>query len=165
MLKASVLTAILWLGAPAPLPYDGFTAVGSANYWLGPFKLYRATLLSPTASFDANSPYALKLEYSRSIPATKIANATIIEMARLSNQPEDTYDGMRGELETCFGDVDKGDVITGYKRSENVTEFTLNGTLRCTIDKPNFSAHFFAIWLDPAGRYPKKTSDLTKTAG
>ncbi len=160
MLNSSILAALLLLGAPSPIPYESYQTVGTANYWLGPFKLYRATLMATHTPFDTSAPFALKLEYTRSIPASKIANASIVEMARLSNQAEDTYEYLREDLEACFGDVSKGDEIIGFKRNENTTEFSRNGALRCTIDEPNFSTHFFAIWLSPDSRSPNKTKDL-----
>ncbi|WP_018998484.1 chalcone isomerase family protein [Hirschia maritima] len=134
--------------------------VGKVKYSLGPFKLYTATLLAPNGVFSSDDTFDLELTYARNISAKKLANASIIEMARLNQKPESTFEPLRQPLVICFGDVNKGDQITGRKQDKNRAEFYRNGALNCEIDHPNFSENFFSIWLSPEGRYPKKTARL-----
>ncbi len=138
-----------------------FAEVGSATYKFGPFKLYKATLKNAGGQFTADERFDLTLRYYRNIPAAKIANASIIEMARLNDSPREAYEYLRPSLVTCFKDVEKNDEITGKKLSANETIFLINGQKSCEINEPSFSEDFFDIWLNPNGRYPKKTAQLT----
>ncbi|ACT59012.1 chalcone isomerase family protein [Hirschia baltica] len=134
--------------------------VGTAKYYFGPFKLYDAALLSEDGRYSKENRFDLTLTYARDISATKLANASIIEMARLTGKTEEELEHLRSPLESCFGDVEKGVVITGQKLSADKTNFFKNGELTCQMQESDFSDAFFAIWLDPNGRYPSKTSSL-----
>lgn len=142
-------------------PDASLKAVGSAQYRFGPLKLYKATLKTQDGYYSETENFDLTLLYYRGIPAEKIANASIIEMARLSKTSTQVFEYLRPSLISCFNDVEKKDEITGRKLSADKTVFYLNGQKACEIDQPNFSNDFFAIWLAPDGRYPKKTAQLT----
>jgi len=154
------LAALLAAPMSAPIEEEELKPVGVAKYYLGPFKLYSATLLTPDGTYSTDDNFDLKLTYARKIPATKLANASIVEMARLGERSQAELEPLRSPLEACFGDVKKGDEITGRKLTPDQTTFYRNGELTCEIDTPNFSDEFFSIWLSSDGRYPKKTARL-----
>jgi hypothetical protein len=159
---SAIIASFLLLGSELQVaePSKPEAVIGEASYRFGPFKLYTATLLAESEVFSWDEPFALDLKYQRKIPAEKLANASIIEMARISKRPEDDFEFLRSELEVCFGDVIKGDKIKGVKVTENKAVFYKNDALNCKVEAPKFSTDFFAIWLSPDSRYPKKTKQL-----
>lgn len=135
--------------------------VGSAVYRLGPFKLYKATLFSPSGAYEPGQPFELALEYYRNVSAKRIANASIEEIERIGGETQGDLEPLREELEACFGDVSDGDVLKGVWETSDVTSFYRNKVYRCRIDYPGFSENFFSIWLSQKSRFPDKAAQLT----
>lgn len=139
-------------------------AVGSAVYRLGPFKLYTAELASATGEFDWTEPFALKLAYSRKFSAVTLADASLKEMARLSQQDASVLEPLRSQLEACFTDVQKGDIIVGYSLAEDEAVFTHNDMKTCQVAWPGFRSDFFGIWLSDKARFDENAERLTGRA-
>lgn len=136
--------------------------VGSAVYSFGPFKIYEATLSSASGEYVPGQPFALTLEYFRSMSAERIADVSIEEMARLGDMPKNDLEPLREQLERCFGDVSSGDTLKGVWESRDVAVFYRNMTFSCRVDHPSFSENFFSIWLGANSRFPQKANKLMK---
>ena len=109
-------------------------------------------------------PFALELEYARSLQGRKIAERSLDEMRR--QQPIADADAQRwlatmGEL---FPDVDAGDRLTGVHLPAEGARFFFNGRPRGELRDPTFARLFFGIWLAPETSEPALRAQLLGTA-
>jgi hypothetical protein len=125
--------------------------------WLG-IALYQATLY--VAGKDAEqAPLALRLEYRRDIPGTRLVQATMEEMRRLGADPA-RLPAWEAQLQRLFPDVQKGDTITGVLIPGMGVRFFHQDRLRGELTDGDFGRWFFAIWLHPDSRSPALRSQL-----
>ena len=130
-----------------------------AMTWFG-FSLYTATLW--VAGDDpANAPTALQLDYQRDIPRERLVETSVDEMRRLGAD-EAQLERWRPELQRVFPDVREGDSIVGVHFPGRGASFYFRGQPSGNVDDPEFSRHFFAIWLDPQSRSPELRAALLK---
>jgi hypothetical protein len=120
--------------------------------WFG-FELYRARLWTPAEGWRADGAFALELRYAREIPARRLVQASLDEMARLGADTA-RLAHWRGELERVFPDVRSGEVIVGVHLPGRGAEFHHQGRLTGRVEDNDFARLFFAIWLDPRTREP-----------
>jgi hypothetical protein len=158
-------------GPPGLAEARDWQRLGSGEMRRLGFELYRATLWVPPAAAAPESAldhgryavaeFALVLQYRRSIPARRLAEASIDEMRRLG-VPEQALRRWEGELLRVFRDVGEGDTITGVHRPGVGASFFHGGRHTGDVDDPEFAQHFFAIWLDPRTSAPKLRAALLR---
>ncbi len=167
MISRIALSALLALAIASPLSAwaEPLKPVGQAVYKWGFFKIYTAELKAPDGRFEWRKPFALSLTYARSLKGASIANASIEEMARLTGRQKSDFEHYRVQLNLCFPDVSKGDVITGFSTTNNETRFEFNGETTCLITDPDFKEAFFNIWLAENARYSSEAAALLGRTG
>lgn len=139
---------------------ESWSALGQAQVrWLG-FRLYTAELWSSRTSFDADSTFALKLTYARSIPGSRLSSVSIDEMRRLGTEDEAVLARWAAYMSKVFPDVREGDTLTGVYLPGKGAEFYLGDRLAGVVDDPAFARAFFGIWLDPRTREPAQRLQL-----
>lgn len=123
--------------------------------WLG-FKLYHATLWTPSGTWQANQQFALELRYARDIAAHRLVNASLEEMKRLHAKTLDEALQQRWSkhLQLIFPDVKAGEVIMGVSLPMHGAVFFHQNRLIGQINESAFAEQFFAIWLAPSTREP-----------
>ncbi|MBK8545532.1 MAG: hypothetical protein IPL62_19585 [Caulobacteraceae bacterium] len=124
--------------------------VGEATYTVLSLRMFNAELFADGGSFSWERPFALTLTYERSAQASLLINRSIREMSSRGAGNAQALAPLRTQLERCFSSVSRGDRFTGVSTGQETATFFLNGAQRCEVRWPNFSRHFFGIWL--AGR-------------
>lgn len=158
------LSALLLVGAYAPTAsaagcrsdIAATTRVGSGEFCVLGFCLYKAELWSARPRFSPDAPFALVLNYERSVSAENIISTGITEIERLATQPlpSATVNAWRKDMKQAFGDVSRGDELCGVYLPGQGARFYANGVVTAQIDDEAFARAFFGIWLDPRTRAP-----------
>lgn len=116
--------------------------------------------LSPGATPQAlyNAPFALELDYARSLKGEAIAQRSIEEMSNLDAiSPSEQADWL-ALMTRAFPDVAAGDRLTGVWRPDGTVQFFFNGKETASVQDARFGRLFFGIWLS------EKTSEPTMRA-
>ena len=127
--------------------------------------LYKATLWSSAQAREVatlSQPFALQLNYTRSISRQALVEASLKEIRRLV-APAPTAEQLarwQNEMLQAFVDVDKGDQITGVYVPEQGARFYVGDTLQHEINDPEFARAFFSIWLSPHSQSPSLRAQL-----
>ncbi len=153
------LLASPWLAAALP----NAQVQGKGYLRLFGFKIYEAHLISNQAielERWQRQPFALALNYVRSVSGTQIGNSSADELTRLNIGTEAQRQRWKEQMLTLFVDVKAGDVIVGLHQPNAATQFYLNDKPLGKIDEPDFGAAFFAIWLDPKTKDKKLRAAL-----
>jgi len=177
------------LGAGAALGLGGVPGTGRANpgtpesiasqlpdarlagegdlRWFG-LKVYTAQLWigKPGLRLDrlAAVPFALDLRYATSLKGALIADRSVQEIERMGYGDPQRRGRWHDAMKRLFPDVAKGDRLTGVNDPGRGTRFFHNDRPLGTVDDPEFSAAFFAIWLDERTVAPSLREALVKQA-
>ncbi|MGH8777633.1 chalcone isomerase family protein [Paraburkholderia sp.] len=140
--------------------------LGEGSFCIIGFCVYDAQLWSATATLSTKSPFALVIEYSRSIAKTRLAETGLAEIERLaaSPLPAATRERWHANMLAAFVDVKPGDTLCGAFIPGRGVRFYANDRLTAEIDDDAFARAFFAIWLDPRTRAPQLRRHLLGTA-
>jgi hypothetical protein len=130
---------------------------GSGRFTFLGFRVYQATLwVAPgfRRSTLGSVPLALELAYERSFKAADIARRSLQEMQSVGGF--DAAQARRWEtaLRELLPDVKPGDRLLGVHRPDIGAQFYQDGRSLGSIDDPEFSRRFFAVWLGPATSAP-----------
>ena len=125
-------------------PLNGLKRWGSGEYRRFGFLIYAATLWA--GNDPLRPPFALRLDYKRSITGTAIAEASVSEMRKIGGD-ETALRGWGEQMARLFPNVSPGDHIIGIHDGSGA-RFHYNGSPLGEIPDPAFAGHFFAIWLD-----------------
>lgn len=168
--KALYLALVLSAVAPVQAAWQGLVPearrVGSGEMrWFG-FALYEAQLWAPAASARAvvtlTTPFALQLNYRRSISRDVLVEASLTEIRRMAAAQPDPAQLQRWEQEMrqAFVDVREGDQITGVFLPGEGARFYVGTRLQHLVRDQSFARAFFLIWLDPRTRNPELRAQL-----
>lgn len=170
-LGASALGNVWARSSPTPSEVSseiaGARQLGSGTLkWLG-FSVYEARLWAGTGfqagDFDA-APFALEIEYARSIAGHSIVERSLTEMKRAGAISEPQRARWLALMTQAFPDVNAGDRITGVFQPAIGTRFYFNGVLRSETRDADFAERFFGIWLAPHTSEPELRRQLLGAA-
>lgn len=99
-------------------------------------------------------PFALELEYARTLYGRLIAQRSLEEMKRGGAIDDPRAQRWLAEMNRTFPDVAKDDRLTGVHRPGESARFFVNGTLRAEWHDTELARRFFAIWLGPQTSEP-----------
>jgi hypothetical protein len=122
--------------------------------------IYDAVLYSPNGKFYRNDNFALQLDYLRSFQGEKIAESSIKEIKKQGFKEQLKLKQWLAEMKQIFPDVKKGDSLLGVKDDKGNSKFYYNGKLTGFIIDPEFTEHFFNIWLSEKSSYPEFSKKL-----
>ncbi|MBA4175871.1 MAG: hypothetical protein C0505_04835 [Leptothrix sp. (in: Bacteria)] len=135
----------------------GARRLGSATLRFFGLRVYDARLWvgaqSPGADWVA-VPFALELQYARSLKGEQIAERSLTEMRRQGEIAEAVAERWLGNMKQLFPDVEPGDRITGLNLPGVGARFFVNGNLRGEPREADFARMFFGIWLSPRSSEP-----------
>lgn len=120
--------------------------VYEARLWTGP----NFTLPSYT-----RQPFALELQYHRSLKGQLIAQRSVSEMRRQRDFPQARGAAWGEQMQALFPDVGPGDRITGEHLPGMGARFWFNGRLLGEVRDAQFANLFFGIWLSPETSEPQ----------
>ncbi len=131
---------------------DPVRLLGSGTLrWFG-LRVYDARLWSGRNGVDpsnpAAQPFALELQYARSLSGQAIAERSAEEISRLGLGDTAARQAWLDAMRAVFPDVVAGDRIVGLNSPGRPTRFFLNGKLLGEVADPGFAGAFFSIWLD-----------------
>jgi len=141
--------------------------LGTATMRFLGWRVYDARLWAG-AEFSASrfeaQPFALELQYARTLEGAAIARRSVEEMRRLGSIDDAQAEAWRTAMTRAFPDVAPGDRLTGLHLPEGRTRFFHNGRLTHEIEGRSFARLFFGIWLAPATSEPALRRQLLGTA-
>lgn len=108
----------------------------------------------------AQTPFALELQYARSLSGKAIAERSLQEMQRQGAIPPEQATRWLAAMERAFPDVKAGDRIVGAHTPGSGARFWHNGQPRAGLRDTEFSQRFFGIWLSEATSEPKLRAQL-----
>jgi hypothetical protein len=111
------------------------------------WNVYDATLYAPNKQYNASKPYALSLAYLLELKGADIAERSVEEMRKQGFKNDEKLSEWQRAMEGIFPDIKEGNVLTGIRDANGVTLFYLDDRRIGSIKDPQFSEHFFAIWL------------------
>lgn len=142
---------------------EGFTLQGSGTlHWFG-IKIYEAKLFAPGQLDPAqlsNRAFALELTYARDFSGKSIADKSIDEIKRLTFGNAEKRQNWQLQMQAIFPNVRTGDRIRGVHRPGAGVSFFHNDKPIGSIEDPEFTQAFFAIWLDPKTAKPSLRREL-----
>ncbi|MDT8990417.1 chalcone isomerase family protein [Curvibacter sp. APW13] len=100
-------------------------------------------------------PFALELQYQRSLKGRLIAQRSLAEMRRQRDFPEPQATTWGEQMQALFPDVGPGDRITGEYLPGSGARFWFNGRLLGEVRDAQFAKLFFGIWLSPETSEPQ----------
>jgi hypothetical protein len=150
----------------AQLPEARLAGEGELR-WFG-LKVYSAQLWvgRPGLRIDrpAASPFALDLRYATGLKGQLIAERSLQEMERMGFGDAPRRTRWLEAMKRMFPDVAKGDRLTGVHEPGRGARFFHNDRAIGTVDDPDFSDAFFAIWLDARTTAPSLRESLVRQA-
>lgn len=179
-LAASILATTLALLAAVPevranaapaavsaeLPEPRLAGEGELR-WFG-LRVYSAQLWVGRAGLridrPAAAPFALELRYATALKGTLIAERSVQEMERMGFGDAQRRGRWLDAMKRLFPDVAKGDRLTGLNEPGRGTRFFYNDRAIGSVDDPDFSNAFFAIWLDERTVAPALRESLMRNA-
>lgn len=147
---ALTLAALPAWASPAEVQraLPGAEKTGEASYRMLGIHLFDAEAYAAGGDFSWERPFALTLNYHRAARQSTLLNRSISEMTQRGAGNARSLAPLRGQLERCFPDIQRGDRVTGVSTGANTATFYYNGAERCDVSWPGFRRHFFGIWLD-----------------
>jgi hypothetical protein len=150
--NADLATGIETLPGAVRSALDGARLNGAGTMrWFG-LKIYDAGLWSASDGIDRANPlarpFALELQYARSLTGAAIADRSGEEIARLGFGDPSSRQAWLEAMRSIFPDVVAGDRIVGLNEPGQPTRFFLNGKRLGEVADPRFATAFFSIWLD-----------------
>ena len=121
-------------------------------------RLWVPAPVSPPNLF--NEPFALELEYARSLYGKAIAERSLDEMQALASIDETQQAQWLAFMEKAFPDVKAGDRLSGTWQPDGTVRFLLNGQETASVQDARFGELFFGIWLAPGTSEPALRSAL-----
>lgn len=130
---------------------------GSSLFRFWGLEVYEASLWI-TPDFKASSywqtPFALALNYRRSLDGGAIAKRSLEEMQRAGSLSPAQGSEWLAAMARLFPNVKKDDTLTGVHLPRRGARFLINGRPLGEVTDPDFSRRFFGIWLDTATSAP-----------
>ncbi|WP_152088205.1 chalcone isomerase family protein [Pseudoalteromonas sp. A25] len=109
--------------------------------------VYQATLYAPNGQYSADQPFVLKLHYLRELKGKDIAQRSVEEMKKQGVQNQAKLTQWQTQMQSIFPDVTNGTELYGKRTNSGTSKFYRGEDLIGEINDPQFTQHFFAIWL------------------
>jgi hypothetical protein len=128
--------------------------VGSGKLNFLVWNVYTATLYAPSGRWSPDGPFALRIDYHMDLAGRDIAQRSVEEMRRQGLEDPRAVGRFRARMEDIFPDVAAGTSLTGIRDSRGATLFFRDHEFIGSVEEPEFTDRFFAIWLAPGTSEP-----------
>ncbi|MDG1156469.1 MAG: chalcone isomerase family protein [Litorivicinaceae bacterium] len=157
---SKLLLIVLWLTTSASVASaervpESYCLVGAGRLSVLFWDIYNIQLWAPDGQYRPDQPFALELQYLRSVDRETIAETSVEEIQQQANLELDVLADWQIQLIQIFPDIQKGDRLIGLYAPQMPSQFFLNGTSIGVIDDANLSRHFFDIWLSEETSKPQ----------
>jgi hypothetical protein len=122
--------------------------------------VYDATLYAPNGKYKANNPFILQLDYLRDLKGEDIAQRSIEEMKKQGYSDEAKLTLWLDSMKNIFPNVRNGSQLIGLRNSDGESLFYSGEQLLGKIEDPDFTKHFFDIWLSEKTSEPEMRKEL-----
>ncbi|MFL0810074.1 MAG: chalcone isomerase family protein [Agarilytica sp.] len=122
--------------------------------------IYNAQLFAKDGKYIPGQPFALEIEYLRSIKKSRLINETINQWKHIGLRNHPSAQDWAEQLEQTWSDVRASDTLTMIVTENQHATFLLNGTTLGTIKDPEFSIAFSSIWLSIKTSRPELRKQL-----
>ena len=134
--------------------------VGSTRFSVVFWNVYDIALYAESTPYNASPPYALEIQYLRSISKEDLVTRSIELIEAQGFDDMSSLDTWQQQMLEVFPDVKKGTVLTGVYTSEGQSTLYMDGLYIGTIEDPEFGQYFFDIWLGEDTSQPRMREDL-----
>lgn len=135
-------------------PLDDLQLVGRASFKWSFLRIYESALYSRDGNFrDVESDLALHIRYYRNITRERLIQTTREQWQALGLSGHELAENWLSELRDIWPDIAKGDELTLRIDQNFAANFYMNGVYLGSVESPEFSRHFLAIWLSPASDF------------
>jgi len=145
------------------IPRATVVGKGRLNYLV--WQIYDATLYAPDGRYQEGKPTALSLHYLRAIKGLEIADKSAEEIRRQGFDDEVTLAAWHEQMCRIFTDVSAGTVLMGIRTDKGQTIILKDGKKIGIFSDPEFSRHFFDIWLGDNTHVPLMRDALLNKKG
>ena len=139
---------------------DQVRFVGTGKLRFLGMDIYRASLFADAKSQNELKQFSLVLNYKKNIKGKAIAERSVYEMRKNGFKDEGKLNLFGTEMKRIFPDIKAGDELTGTALADGTTVFCQKGTELGRITDPEFTKHFFDIWLGQKTSVPKLRRQL-----
>ncbi|KAF7764768.1 hypothetical protein PCIT_b0832 [Pseudoalteromonas citrea] len=122
--------------------------------------VYDATLYAPNGKYSTSRPFILKLEYLRDLEGEDIAQRSIEEMQKQGYADKQKLALWLDSMKTIFPNVRNGTQLLGVRNAAGESVFYSENKLLGKIKDPDFTTHFFNIWLSEKTSEPEMRKEL-----
>ena len=157
---SKLLVMVLWLTMSVPVAIaevipESHRLIGTGRLTVLFWDIYNIQLWAPDGHYRPDKPFALELQYQRSVDRKTIAKTSVEEIQQQANLERDLLADWQMQLIQVFPDIQKGDRLIGLYHPQMPSQFFLNGKLIGEIDDADLSRHFFDIWLSEETSKPQ----------
>ena len=157
---SKLLVMVLWFTTSVPVAsaegiLESHRLVGSGRLTVWFWDIYNIQLWAPDGQYRPDKPFALELQYLRSVDRKTIAETSVEEIQQQANLELDVLADWQMQLIQVFPDIQRGDRLIGLYHPQMPSQFFLNGKLIGEIDDADLSRHFFDIWLSEETSKPQ----------
>ncbi|MGQ7847142.1 chalcone isomerase family protein [Granulosicoccus sp. 3-233] len=148
-MKNLLFSALLLMTIATPISarQQIWVPVGDSDMRWAFFKLYNVTLLTDDGTYASDDyPQALEIVYYRNIDRHDLINATRDQWQQLGI-PENRFQPWLATLAELWPDIRKHDTLRLEVDASGANRFLHNGQAIGSVDDPDFSMSFLAIWL------------------
>ena len=162
---SKLLFIVLWLITNTPVASaegipESHRLVGAGRLSVLFWDIYNIQLWAPEGEYRPDRPFALELQYLRSVDRELIAETSVKEIQKQANLQPQVLADWQMQLIQIFPDIQKGDQLIGVYNPEIPSQFFLNGTSIGVIYDADLSRHFFDIWLSEGTSEPQLRMQL-----
>lgn len=141
-------------------PTAGLEPVGSATLKVLFWTIYDSKLYAPDGEFDGVEPgLVLEITYRRAINSKDLVQRTEKEWRNL-NLKNANQAVWLARLRTLWPDVNDGDSLILEVGDGLASRFYANNEFLGTLEDPEFTRQFLAIWLSRNSSYPDLRNQL-----
>ncbi len=166
-IKPWVLVFTLALAGNAQaVPWDGLQLTGEARLKVLFWNVYDARLFTVEGRYrERGYPLALQLDYLRDIASSDLVDETLRQWQKQGLDGHPRIEAWLAKLAELWPDVTEDDAITLVVDVRGRSSFYFNDALLGSIDDPEFSDYFAAIWLSENTTSPRVREKLIKGEG
>ena len=135
--------------------------VGKARLRYLVWDVYDAELYAPQGRWRRDAPYALSINYLRTLSGEAIAKSSADEIRKQGFQNTAVLAEWQRRMETIFPDVEIDTNLTGIRDKNGHTVFFFDGRKVGIVEDREFTERFFDIWLGPKTSRPGFQRQLT----
>lgn len=129
--------------------------VGRGVLTYGLWDIYEATLYAPSGRWNPKKPFALSIEYYKTIDGKDIADSSEQEIRKQGVTDEAKLSTWHAKMQKIFPDVINGSVLTAVYLPRKYTLFYNGNKAIGRIKGDEFGRLFFGIWLSDTTSEPQ----------